>query len=706
MGVIAPLDQYFLRWSRLERFDQTSSFAAPVVTACQFKGVWYASPMSWTTRVLAYRKDVFREVFGHDNPPETLDELYMMATTINETVPNMWGFGAVTAGDDPVTGDIFARIFQTYGGKFYDSRERCKMTANTAKAKGNNTNNRNRNDNDDSNAYVSAMEYWTGFAKDNISPGSKLRAVDARKMFRRPTGQGDPRGKYGNAQLAMVIDHLSHLAADRPDLNGFEDIGLAHIPRQGKEDHHNVIDLEAYSIFESSNHKDEAWEYVKFFSDPGPSGFLTEHTRRSGVASVRIESFGNPAQHGDALLTILPYFAIDLKPPYNASPWTDYLSLQSKAVPQFFPSHNSPAMRFIAEDIPSSVQEVMHGRSPQKVGHQACDRFERKWDEYKAPSPYSTDDTLKDSWTLPLLIVNSILLFLLLAACCFIIHVREYAHIHYASMWFCLLMWLGCALGLVSLYWWILQPPKDWMCYCRMWFAPMAFALVFGALTAKTYRVNVLFNNKTLKLRPIGNVELLRWVLLICVIPIVLSGVWTGVGEPEVKFVNVSDQDKTHFEQCSYSHYWVFMSLYYTYFGLILLVNCWLAFRVRRASYMLNDSKEMVVAIFSVALLACICLPLVHVFHDLPELALSLTVLGAWSAIIVFLSAIFALKFFAILSGGSSHFSQMSHARKKSQSFANTTSQWTITETGGGTANPLQTRRWDDESRMQQQQPQ
>eukprot|EP01104_Vermistella_antarctica_P000200 TRINITY_DN1022_c0_g8_i1.p1 TRINITY_DN1022_c0_g8~~TRINITY_DN1022_c0_g8_i1.p1 ORF type:complete len:1344 (-),score=399.97 TRINITY_DN1022_c0_g8_i1:98-4129(-) len=672
LGITEPLTRYFLEWSRETRVDQLSGFAGRVFYDYSIDGEWMASPTIIITRFLLYRPQIFEQVFNSDAPPSTWGELVRMARYINATQPNMWGFAHVGSADSTFL-NLFSSRLQAEDGRWWDRDEVCSLTKSTK--------------------FATAANWFRDLYDEDITPGYDLTEDEARNLFAWGLSSGDvaltdPKEArfegyaamifgfdaytQGRSSLEVPLDQWDALCGVhnpiwfqtgdieaetawtncRLALKGSSQMATSLVPR-GKAGTFSMLDGTGVAMSSRSDRQKHAWEWIQFLSDPSPdTGYMTQLAINTFSLPSRIEALGleqgvNPGTIGS---------------PFDTDPWKSGLNELRYAVPIQYPDAGSPLTTFLTKgDLAvKNLQKVIKGAiTPEEAAEAICSRFDSYVSDYRAPTPYDTNTVLQDNWLIPLLVINSIFIAITLACIPTVFFWRSYAVIYFASWRFCVLMWFGCCLGLIGLYWWIIQPPRDWMCYLRIWFPPLAFSLVFGALTAKTWRINKLFNNKKFKVVRIDNMEVLKVVCVMMVVPIILCAVWTGVGNPEVDYVDVGNEDQSHFKQCSYDHFWIFMGLLYGYCGIILGGNCYMAFRVRNVSFVFNESKEIICAVYSTTILAFICLPLVHAFRDQPQAAQAITVCGAWAAIVFFLVSLFGMKFYTVLSGKGVHFSQV-----------------------------------------------
>eukprot|EP01104_Vermistella_antarctica_P000201 TRINITY_DN1022_c0_g9_i1.p1 TRINITY_DN1022_c0_g9~~TRINITY_DN1022_c0_g9_i1.p1 ORF type:complete len:2006 (-),score=529.76 TRINITY_DN1022_c0_g9_i1:47-5422(-) len=658
VGISESLTPYFLEWSRDTRIDQLGGFAGRVFYDYSVEGNWVASPTEVVTRYLLYRKDVFERTFGNFEPPHTWGQITTMARYINATEPDMWGFAHVGSANSKFL-NLFTNRLQAEGGQWWDSKtEECSVTK--------------------SNKFKRATEWFKTFQDEGITPGYDLTEVEVKGLF--ATGMSDFPDREASrftGNVAMVfgfeeyIDGTWGLEWDclRDECKGTYRMAHASEMVSGKDGQFSILDGNGLAMSSRSDKKKHAWEWIRYLSDPDPStGYLKQMATATLTIPARIEAMGLNQGFG----------ARSLEAPFDAMPMTGGIDMLEWATPIQFPSAGSPLTNFLFENdlAVRNLQDAISGKIDiEDAASNICDRFDSSVDEYRAPTPFDTNTVLQDSWMIPLLVMNSIMVILCIGGAICVFLCRNYASIHFASWQFCEIMWAGCLIGLIGLYWWIIQPPRTWMCYLRIWFPPIAFILVFAPLTAKTWRINKLFNNKKFKVQKISNMDVFKFIGALMVVPIILCAVWSGIGNPEVDYIDVANEDETHFRQCSYDYFWIFMCLFYGYIGIILIANCYMAFRVRNVNALFNESKEIICAVYSVTILAAICIPLIHVFHDLPEAAQAITVCGAWAAIAFFLISMFWMKFYPIIRGKGVHFTQV-----------NVTGQGTMGGGGGGTS--------------------
>ncbi|RDD39883.1 Gamma-aminobutyric acid type B receptor subunit 2 [Trichoplax sp. H2] len=171
------------------------------------------------------------------------------------------------------------------------------------------------------------------------------------------------------------------------------------------------------------------------------------------------------------------------------------------------------------------------------------------------------------------------------------------------------------------------------VCVVKTWLPVFGFTLGFGALFAKTYRVYKIFKNKKLKLSlwALTDTHLLGGVCLLLLADIVLLSVWQGVDPlqrvtkdlAEKPILNDSDAVRIPvIELCASRDFSIWLTILYTYKGLLLIAGIYLAWETRKVSIpALNDSRYIGASVYNVVILCAICIPLSTVLEDYPSAA-------------------------------------------------------------------------------------
>lgn len=178
-----------------------------------------------------------------------------------------------------------------------------------------------------------------------------------------------------------------------------------------------------------------------------------------------------------------------------------------------------------------------------------------------------------------------------------------------ASPVFCLLIILGGMIMNIAIFTWMPNLVNTPICMLRAWLLPIGFMLMFGALLAKTYRIERIFNANILINLKISNFDVALVVFFIVFIQIALSILLITVGQLQAVVHQVDPyRVSLNYFVC------LFPVANKAVFGLNLVYavgllgwGTFLAFRVRKiknSNY--DESKEIIFSTYNVALMAAI----------------------------------------------------------------------------------------------------
>ncbi|KAJ3398837.1 hypothetical protein HDV05_002223, partial [Chytridiales sp. JEL 0842] len=99
------------------------------------------------------------------------------------------------------------------------------------------------------------------------------------------------------------------------------------------------------------------------------------------------------------------------------------------------------------------------------------------------------------------------------------------------------LILLGVNISFVSIWLFSKYPMDDSACVIYGWLKYMGFAVVFGALIVKTYRISAIFTQKKSKKRNLNDTMMFVYFLVIIAIWVAILVVWTSIGSQRPKLV-------------------------------------------------------------------------------------------------------------------------------------------------------------------------
>lgn len=157
------------------------------------------------------------------------------------------------------------------------------------------------------------------------------------------------------------------------------------------------------------------------------------------------------------------------------------------------------------------------------------------------------------------------------------------------------------------------------LCSSQHWALAVGFTLSFGAMFAKTYRVNVIFNNRQLSVRSVKDNTLFRMIGAMLLLDVLVLGAWQafdplrrGVtrGEAALDPDDVNRLVVPLEYECQSDHYSAWGTALMAYKAAVLAAGCWLAYITRNVQVRaVNDSKWIGFAIYTTVMFSALLLP-------------------------------------------------------------------------------------------------
>eukprot|EP01136_Pigoraptor_vietnamica_P042938 Opistho-1_new@17705 len=176
---------------------------------------------------------------------------------------------------------------------------------------------------------------------------------------------------------------------------------------------------------------------------------------------------------------------------------------------------------------------------------------------------------------------------------------------------FCLILAAGCMIGYTVIF--AASPEaNDATCISAQWLGHVGFAITFGALFAKNYRIMAIFNNKKMRqrLRATSDTFLLSLVSGAVAIVIIYLIIWMAVDTPKPKAILDDSTGVLRYSCESKSNLWP-LALYVVE-GVSLVWGAVLAYRTRKVPSKFNESKFIGFSIWNIGVISAIILPLVY----------------------------------------------------------------------------------------------
>ncbi|XP_070567134.1 gamma-aminobutyric acid type B receptor subunit 2-like [Ptychodera flava] len=160
---------------------------------------------------------------------------------------------------------------------------------------------------------------------------------------------------------------------------------------------------------------------------------------------------------------------------------------------------------------------------------------------------------------------------------------------------------------------------NEGVCQARAWTLAVGFTLTFGAMFSKTWRVHIIFTNKTAQSKRILDRHLFGFVFVFLLVDIIILSVWTVMDQQKLAMIqlpvrlDINGADfalKAMVGKCVSEHQLIWIGILYGYKGITLFLGVFLAWETRKVQFkQLNDSKYIGSSVYIVSILAIFGIP-------------------------------------------------------------------------------------------------
>lgn len=177
------------------------------------------------------------------------------------------------------------------------------------------------------------------------------------------------------------------------------------------------------------------------------------------------------------------------------------------------------------------------------------------------------------------------------------------------------LMLFGVLSCLISQLFWSINQSVT-ICILKIWFMAIGFGLIMGNLLAKTYRIYLIFNNKTLKSVVIEDKLLMYFSLSVLVLEILFLSIYTFTGGLPSPVVYYDQFDNLNaYVQCSvesdFVQLWGIITILLLN-GILIICGGVVAFITRKIDSSYNESKHITSVTFLYILSCALAIPLYY----------------------------------------------------------------------------------------------
>jgi len=163
------------------------------------------------------------------------------------------------------------------------------------------------------------------------------------------------------------------------------------------------------------------------------------------------------------------------------------------------------------------------------------------------------------------------------------------------------IMLIGSVLIYGGIFTWTLTS-TDQLCMAHWWLLGLGFAIMFGALLVKVWRISRIFNDKDLSVIRISNLELLSVVGIVVLIEVILLVVWNAAGPSKALRYSLDPlRPKYDYLNCTTtSAGTVILIIAAVYKGLIIIAGVWLSVRTWKIKYSIyNESRSIAFSMYN-----------------------------------------------------------------------------------------------------------
>lgn len=206
-----------------------------------------------------------------------------------------------------------------------------------------------------------------------------------------------------------------------------------------------------------------------------------------------------------------------------------------------------------------------------------------------------------DPEAIAITVIASVFSFFALIIVLILIAHKDNPAVRKSSVWFCTFMAVGFVIGYLSMLAYIGKPSVN-VCLAQIWVPTIAFGLVFANLLAKTWRINLIFNNTKLKTLAVRDADLLRFSGAILFMEVVILVIWSVAFTPEA--IDAILNDGTVVTTCGNNSQLTgqktMMGILFGFNLALIAFAAILAYRTRKANYSYRESRFIGYAVYNI----------------------------------------------------------------------------------------------------------
>ena len=211
------------------------------------------------------------------------------------------------------------------------------------------------------------------------------------------------------------------------------------------------------------------------------------------------------------------------------------------------------------------------------------------------------------------LALGALALLVVAAVTALLIAFRAQKNIVAASLPFCLIIALGAAIFISSVFL-ATGVAETARCHARVWMMCIGFVLMMGSFVIKVRRIDAIFNSKVLTATKLTNDVLFQQVAGLLAVEVLLLGLFSGLsGLQRVQWDDVLDGRKLH-TACQMAHPTsgnTVVGFLFAFKVLILLWAVHLSYATRNVTSAFNESRHLALSVYNLFFVSVVVVPVV-----------------------------------------------------------------------------------------------
>ena len=196
------------------------------------------------------------------------------------------------------------------------------------------------------------------------------------------------------------------------------------------------------------------------------------------------------------------------------------------------------------------------------------------------------------------------------------------------------------------------SPVLDGVCAAKFWTGHLSFALAFGSLLTKTWRVNKVLNSQSMRRVKISNNFVLAIMLAASTVLGIYLAIATSVGQPRVVFTEVVKNNQATVSMTCGLKYPQFETVLFVIEAVLLVWGARLCYATQNVPDAINESKFIAASMSIVVLICALVVPIIYLL-GLDSIVIEIIAsLSFWLSVVSTVCILYYPKLIILLGGG------------------------------------------------------